>query len=82
MFDFDKGRCLKKWLGIAGAVTVVLAAVITTVSGWVIWKWLRCMNTVQKSLPTIKKASALYIEKYEHDLEDEYSVDESDCIPF
>lgn len=82
MFELDRRKHLKKWLGIAGVVTTVLAAIITAISGWVIWKWLRCMNTVQKSLPTIKKASALYIEKYERDLENEYHSDEGDCSPF
>lgn len=80
MFESGKRNQLWKVMGVAGTVLAVLGVVITAASGWVIWKWVRCMNTVQKSLPTIKKAAALYIEKNEKTLDDAY--DDSDCISF
>ena len=82
MFESDRRNRFIKLLGVVGTVAAVLCMIAAAVSGWVIWKWVRCMDTVQKSLPTIKKASALYIEKYEKKLDDDYCADDSDCIPF
>lgn len=82
MFESERRNRFWKIVGIVGTVVTVLGVVAVTISGWVIWKWVRCMDTVQKSLPTIKKASALYIEKHEKELDDDYCADDSDCIPF
>ena len=82
MFDLEKHHKFLKILGAIGMTAAALGVLLTAVSGWVIWKWVRCMDTVQKSLPTIKKASALYIERHEKELDDEYCTDDGDCIPF
>ena len=82
MFDFEKHNHFLKILSLIGMVAAGIGVLLTAVSGWALWKWIRCMDTVQKSLPTIKKASALYIEKNEKELDDEYFSEDSDCISF
>ena len=54
----------------------------TAVSGWAIWKWIPLHGYRAEILTYYKKASALYIEKHEKELDDEYCTDDSDCIPF
>ena len=69
MFDFENHNHFLKILSLIGMVAAGIGVLLTAVSGWALWKWIRCMDTVQKSLPTIKKAYALYIEKNEKEMQ-------------
>lgn len=55
MFDFENRNHFLKILSLIGMVAAGIGVLLTAVSGWALWKWIRCMDTVQKSLPTIKK---------------------------
>jgi hypothetical protein len=61
---------LQAVLLVASAALSVAALLSTLLSGIMNIKRIRCMNTVQKSLPTIKRASELYIQKNNADDEE------------
>lgn len=60
-----------KIIGIAGTLITVVTVILTAMSGLLVFKLVRYLDTAQKALPKIEKASQLYIENQKAQKESE-----------
>ena len=58
-----KPNKLIKIFAVVGTVTGVLTVILSALSGLLIFKLVRYLDTAQRALPKMEKAAQLYIEK-------------------
>ena len=60
MARFNQSKLMKS-IAVIGTITTVLTIIASALSGLLIFKLIRYLDTAQKALPKIEKASQLYI---------------------
>jgi hypothetical protein len=73
----SKGKLIKCITAISVLLSVV-SLLFTAISGCLLFKLIRYINTAQKAVPTMEKAAQLYLEKNSSD--DEADDDDDDDI--
>lgn len=65
----SKGKLIKCITAISVLLSIV-SLLFTAISGCLLFKLIRYINTAQKAVPTIEKAAQLYLKKNSSDVED------------
>lgn len=64
-FYHSNSKSIARILSIIGFVLGVLSLITTVLSGMLLYKLVRYLNTAQRALPKMEKAASLYIQNSE-----------------
>lgn len=53
---------LMRIIAVIGALSAVLTFIATAMSGWLICKMVRYLNTAQRTLPKVERAAQIYLD--------------------
>lgn len=59
-----KFKAIRNAVAITGTIIGLLAAVLSALGGFFVYKLYRYVDTVQKALPTLEEAANIYLEEH------------------
>ncbi len=62
MYQHLNHKNLMRVFAVIAALSAVLTFIATAMSGWLIFKMIRYLDTAQRAMPKVEKAAQLYID--------------------